>query len=130
MAAISAIWGWDFRNIRFCNTTYITLIPKMEGAVHSTDFRSINLIHSFAKLLTKNLANRLASKLDDMASNNQSAFVNGRFIQDSFLLVQQTTCYIHAQKQPRILLKFDISKAFDSVSWSFLMDMLEKLGFG
>jgi hypothetical protein len=93
-------------------------------------FRPISLVHSVAKLLTKLLANRLARRLHDMVSPNQSAFIKGRFIQDNYMLVQQTTRYLHQQKQPRMLLKLDISKAFDSVSWPFLLEVLQHLGFG
>jgi hypothetical protein len=87
-------------------------------------------VHSFAKLVTKILANRLAPHMDKLVSTNQSAFIKGRFIQDNFMMVQQTARFLHAQKQPRILLKLDISKASGSVSWAFLLDILEHMGFG
>jgi hypothetical protein len=94
------------------------------------NYRPISLVHSFAKLITKLLANRLAGRLNDLVSPVQSPFIKGRFIQDNFMLVQQTARYLHQQKQPRILLKLDITKAFDSVSWPLLLEVLKNLGFG
>jgi hypothetical protein len=129
MMAFDAVWRRDFRNFRFLNTAYITLLPK-EDSIMAKDFRLISLIHSFAKLLAKVLANRLRNHMDEIVSKNQSVFIKGRFIQDNFMLVQQTARFLHAQKQSRILLKLDISKAFDSVSWPFLLEVLQGLGFG
>jgi hypothetical protein len=71
---------------------------------------------SWPKLITKMLANRLAKRLNELVSLIQSAFIKGRFIQDNFMLVQQTARLLHQQKLPRLLLKLDITKAFDSVS--------------
>lgn len=87
-------------------------------------------MHSFAKLVTKVLANRLAKKLNLMISTNQSVFIRGRCIHANFILVQQTVKLLHGQKVPSLFLKLDISKAFDSVSWAFLLEALEYLGFG
>lgn len=130
MAALHFLWSTNFRNLWKLNSAYITLIPKKPNAEQVKDFRPISLVHSFAKLVTKILANRLAGRLDEMVSPNQSAFIKKRFIQDNFMMVQQTVKYLHSLKQPRILLKLDITKAFDSVSWAFLLEVLRKLGFG
>jgi len=130
MAAISAVWSRKFANFELLNSAFVTLLPKKEDASNIKDFRPISLVHSFAKLVTKILANRLAGFLNQLISPNQSAFIKGRFILDNFMLVHQTTKFLHQQKQARILLKLDINKAFDSVSWPFLLEVLKQLGFG
>lgn len=129
MTEISAVWSHKFVGFNVLNTAYITLIPE-EVAEQVKDFQPISLVHSFAKLVTKLLANRLAGCLQEMVSPNQSACIKGRFIQDNFVFVQQAARFLHQQKQPRLLLKLDISKAFDSVAWPFLIEVLKHLGFG
>lgn len=37
---------------------------------------------------------------------------------------------IHTRQAPCILLKIDITKAFDSVAWNFLLEVLQHVGFG
>jgi hypothetical protein len=120
MAAISATWNRKFENLGKLNSPYISLIPKKEGADH-VEFRPISLVHSFGKLITKILANKLVSRLNGMISPNQSAFIKGRFIQDNFMLMQQTSRFLHRHKKASLLLKLDITKAFDSISWPFLI---------
>ena len=115
---------------RLLNSAFITRLPKKVDAVEIKIFRPISLIHSFAKLVTKLMANRLAPLLPSLVSANQSAFVRGRRIHDNFMLVQQMVKSLHKKKEAHILLKLDISKAFDSVSWSFLLEVLRKVGFG
>jgi hypothetical protein len=50
MDAASAVWRRDFRNLRLLNSTYVTLLPKKDSAIHPGDFRTISLIHSFESL--------------------------------------------------------------------------------
>ena len=48
---------------------------------------------------------------------------------DNFRSVQLYCRWLHKGSWPCVLLKIDISKAFDSVSWTFLLQVLECLGF-
>jgi len=89
------------------DTAYITLMSKKDGAGHVKDFRPISLVHSFAKVNTKVLANHLATWLHLMVS--ESKCLKKHFLQDNFILVQQMAKFLHQQKQPHLLLKLDIT---------------------
>ena len=93
------------------------------------DFRPISLIHSFAKIVMKVLALRVAPAMDDLISNCQSAFIKKRCIQDNFLYVRNLARAYHRTNTPALLLKMDISKTFDSVSWEYVLEMLQQRDF-
>lgn len=107
----------------------LVLIPKKEEAVQVGDFRPISLVHSFTKIITKILANQLAAWLSEFIAPNQSAFIRGR-LHDNFLLVQHVAQSLHRLKLQRGIVKLDITKAFDSISWAFLLEVITGLGFG
>lgn len=130
LAAIGAVHEGDARQLQLLNSAYVVLIPKKNDATSVADFHPISLVHCFAKLITKILANHLAPLLDKMIAKKQSAFIRGRRIHDNFMLVQHTARFLNQQKLARVMLKLDISKAFDSVSWAFLLEVLSRLGFG
>ncbi|WVZ65364.1 LOW QUALITY PROTEIN: hypothetical protein U9M48_014741 [Paspalum notatum var. saurae] len=111
------------------NGVSIALLPKKVDAESVGDYRPISLIHSFAKIVSKVLALRLAPKLGDLVSASQSAFVKKRCIQDNFLYVRNLVRAYHRTRTPALLLKLDISKAFDSVSWEYLLELLQIRGF-
>lgn len=87
-------------------------------------------MHSVAKIACKILATRLAPELPRLISASQSAFIKGRSIQDNFLYVQNVVKEAHSKNLPLLFLKLDIAKAFDSVNWGYLLDVLKGYGFG
>ena len=69
-----------------------------------------------AKIVSKVLSLRLAPKLDTLVSSNQNAFIAGRSLHDNFVLVRQSLKMLHQLGAPRIMLKLDLTRAFDSIS--------------
>jgi hypothetical protein len=88
----------DGRGFARLNRALITLIPKKQDATEVKDYRPISLVHSFAKLFSKIMANRLQRRLGDVVSTNQSAFVRGRYLHDNFILVRQVARKINQQR--------------------------------
>lgn len=114
------------------NNTNIRLIPKIANPKKASDYRPIALCNVYYKAISKLLSNRLKPILQDIISENQSAFVPGRAIADNVLITHEVLHYLknsEAEKHCAMAVKTDISKAYDHLEWSFIGKVLERLGF-
>lgn len=113
-----------------CNSNFIALIPKIIDANMVKDFRPISLIGSLYKIIAKVLANRLVGVLSDLINEVQSAFVADKQILDGPFILNEVLQWCRKKKKHTLIFKVDFEKAYDSVRWDFLDDVLDKFGFG
>ncbi|GJW39889.1 RNA-directed DNA polymerase, eukaryota, partial [Tanacetum coccineum] len=113
-----------------CNSSFIALIPKVPDAKFVNDYRPISLIGSVYKVVTKIMANRLALVIADIISETQSAFVAERQIFDDLFILNEVLHWCKKKNKKAMFFKVDFAKAYDSVRWDFLIDVLEAFGFG
>nr|GEZ21584.1 RNA-directed DNA polymerase, eukaryota [Tanacetum cinerariifolium] len=122
--------GVKGRKNKQCNSSFVALIPKVIDAKSVNDFRPISLIGCIYKVVTKILANRLVLIIADLVSDTQSAFVAGRQILDSPFILDEILHWCKRKKKQAMFFKVDFAKAYDSVRWDYLLDVLKAFGFG
>jgi hypothetical protein len=127
--AINDFYHLKCRSLHLVNEANIILLPKREVSDTIDKFRPISLINSFMKIITKILANRLAPRMNEIVSTAQNAFIQKRSIHDNFLYVQRVIRKLHKNSQSALFVKLDVSKAFDSLNWAYLLDVLKARGF-
>ena len=143
----SAFWSfsWDFvknevlgffkefheqsRFVKNLNATFLVLIPKKQIVEDFKDLRPISFVRRLYKILTKVLANRIKRVMNKVISKTQNAFVEGRQILDAVLIANEIVDSTLRRKKCGLLCKLDIEKAYDSISWEFLYQVMGKMGF-
>ena len=108
----------------------ITCLPKgQKDRKYIKNWRPISLLSVVYKLASATIAERLKLILPEIISPHQSGFMSGRSMADCTRLVYDLMSYTEKNKIPGLLMLIDFEKAFDSVSWSFLYNVLEYFGF-
>ncbi|XP_020691324.1 uncharacterized protein LOC110105965 [Dendrobium catenatum] len=108
----------------------IILIPKSSHAESIVDFRSIALCNTSYKIIAKLLAERMKPIMSKIIKENQAGFIKNRISTDNVILANEILQFSRKSSKIRLMcVKYDIKKAFDSVSRHFLLARLEQKGF-
>lgn len=117
------------RLLKDVNATFISLVPKKIEA-SSNDFKPIALCNLLNKFIIKILANRLKKVMNGLVRPNQTAFIGGRSITENILLCHEVVRGFERKNHTQdVVMKIDLRKAYDSISWDFMREVLEKMGF-
>ncbi|XP_022853935.1 uncharacterized protein LOC111375367, partial [Olea europaea var. sylvestris] len=112
------------------NHAVIALVQNSSHNPSVGDDRPISCCNVICKVITKTLASRLRPILGDIVDQAQTAFIEGRSMMQNIHLAQELLRqYNRKRVASRCLLKIDIRKAYDLVSWDFLKSVLEGLNF-
>lgn len=114
------------------NETLLFWFLKLTILNFFADFRPISLCTFTYKIISKLWANRLKKWLPCVITYNQAAFVPNQSIHENVFMVHEA---LHSLKNKRrgrwraFALKLNIHKAYDYVDWSFLVQIMRKMGF-
>jgi hypothetical protein len=116
-------------SLQAINTSFITLVPKVNNLSLVNDFRPISLINCIVKIITKLLGDRLQSVIIPMVHRNQYGFIKSRTIQDCLAWAFEYIFQCQQSKRETIILKLDFTKAFDTIEFSAILEMMKQYGF-
>ena len=110
------------------NATILSLVPKFPGASNITEYRPISCLNTVYKVISRLLVARLKPILPNLILPSQTAFVKDRLLVENTTLASELVNGYHKNKgEKRTTIKVDIAKAFDTLSWDFLLSCLQGL---
>ena len=95
------------------NTTLIALIPKTDLPKYFEDFRPISLCNYIYKIIGKIISIRIRKVLSRYIYGEQFGFLPGRQIHDVVGVIQEGFHTIHSKCLKSVVLRIDLSKAYD-----------------
>eukprot|EP00253_Pinus_taeda_P027834 PITA_27834 len=110
-------------------STFIALIPKSDNPSTFDDYILISLYNCIYKIMAKIIANRLRPILSKYISLEKFAFLQDHQIHEVMGTSQEVLHSLHSKKIKGMILKVDLSKAFDRANWLYIRMLLTHLGF-
>ena len=109
----------------------ITCIPKgNKPREFMNNKRPISLLNIDYKILSGILAHRLKNVLPKVIGDTQKGFLKNRYIGENIRLVYDIMSELNVQNRKGLLLLLDFEKAFDSLEWHYIKNVLQKYNFG
>lgn len=111
------------------NMSKIALLPKSEDRLRIQNYRPISLLNTLYKIVAKVYANRMKPLLHNWILPSQTGFVPNRCILDNIFLAFETIAWTRESGQDLSMLLLDFEKAYDRVNWTFLREVMMRMGF-
>ncbi|KAL8513125.1 hypothetical protein ACS0TY_019345 [Phlomoides rotata] len=112
------------------NSNFVVLIRRWMVLSVLRIFDPLCWETSCSRFFTKILATRLGPIIAKLLSPHQFGFIPGKSIHNCILYASKgINCLDKTSVQRNVAFKVDIQKAFDTVSWDFLLVVLEAFGF-
>jgi len=111
------------------NGNFLTLIPKEDNTMFPGKYSPITLCNIIFKIVTKVITNCLKPILLHLITSNQYGYVNGRQILDGIILAHEVMSSLKNLKKLGMLIKLDMSIAFDKLKWEYIETILLAFGF-
>ena len=111
----------------------ISVMYKKKERNDTRNYRPLTMLQNAYKIYTRILAHRLKKMVHEFVDSCQKGFVPDTFIADATMQLQLIEQYINEESEEErkgILIFCDMEKAFDRVSYTFLREALQALGFG
>jgi exonuclease III len=111
------------------NISKIALLPKSEDRLRIQNYRPISLLNTLYKVVAKVYANRMKPLLHHWILPSQTGFVPNRCILDNIFLAFEAIAWTRENQQDLSMILLDFEKAYDRVNWTFLREVMMKMGF-
>ena len=89
------------------------------------NWRPITLLNSIYKFYSSIISERIKILLPKLIHPDQKGFVNNRFIGENTRLTYDIINESNKQNKDGLIILIDFEKAFDAISWSFILKSLK-----
>uniref|UniRef100_A0A3Q3G6H4 Reverse transcriptase domain-containing protein n=1 Tax=Kryptolebias marmoratus TaxID=37003 RepID=A0A3Q3G6H4_KRYMA len=116
--------------LSWSEATIVVIHKEGKDPIDCQSYRPISLLNTDLRILTGILVRRLNKFITQIIHPDQTGFIAGRYSSDN---LRHLLNLISDQKERKIesaIISLDAQKAFDKVSWKYLIHTLKRFGFG
>ncbi|MCO5572642.1 hypothetical protein L7F22_026400 [Adiantum nelumboides] len=123
-------WRREGTNQPEFNQGLIKLIPKGQDKMEVKNYRPLIMLNTVYKVMAKALDLRVRTVVSQVVHPKQFGFVQGRSIHEAMLNVITAIDWAAEQEDEYVMINMDLEKAYDRVSWEYILAVIDRMGFG